>query len=136
MKNENCNNKNPFITLFTLLGIFSGFVLYIILKQGKPQRQGDLKKEDKGIGKEKVKVKKLNKTNQEVNPSNELKLSERQKKVVAILKKEGKIYPAQLQEILPNVSTRTIRRDMTDLEKKNIVEQKGSTKSTYYIYTK
>jgi DeoR/GlpR family transcriptional regulator of sugar metabolism len=44
------------------------------------------------------------------------------------------MYPSELQDILPDVSARTVRRDMNDLEKKGLVEQKGTTKSTYYVY--
>ena len=136
MKKRNCNNKNPLATIFTLLGILVGFVLYIILKQDRPQKFKEVKRENGKTHNKKVEVKKLNKMGDEGKVSNELKLSERQKRIVSILGKDGKVYPSQLQEILPNVSTRTIRRDMNDLEKKNIVKQKGSTKSTYYVYIK
>ncbi len=136
MKNENCNNRHPLITLFTLLGIFAGFILYTILKQEKKTEDGRHGEKVEKTRKIEKTIKKLNKP-QKKNDGNIIKeLSERQQRIVALLEKEGKIYPSQLQELLPNVSTRTIRRDMTDLEKKNIVEQKGSTKSTYYIYTK
>ena len=110
--------------------------MYIILKQGSNKQTKEIKEESKSVNRKSVKVRKLNKTSDEVESSNELKLSERQKHIVSILEKDGKVYPSQLQEILPNVSTRTIRRDMNDLEKKNIVKQKGSTKSTYYVYIK
>ncbi|MDD3840968.1 MAG: DeoR family transcriptional regulator [Clostridia bacterium] len=110
--------------------------MYIILKQSK----GEILKEASNDMKIPIKTtkvsKNLNKMKGENTNIDSEKLSERQKKIVSILEKEGEVYPSKLQELLPNVSTRTIRRDMTDLEKKKIVEQKGSTKSTYYIYIK
>jgi DeoR/GlpR family transcriptional regulator of sugar metabolism len=63
-----------------------------------------------------------------------IKLTDRQKKIVRKLIEKDKVYPSELQELLPDVSTRTIRRDMNGLEKKGLVEQKGTTKSTYYQY--
>ena len=136
MKNENCNTPNPFITIFTLLGIVAGFVLYIILKQDKEDSDKKAKGSSKKVGREEKSIKNLNKSKKGEKSKSVKELSERQKRIVVLLEKEGKIFPSQLQELLPNVSTRTVRRDMADLEKKNIVEQKGSTKSTYYIYIK
>jgi predicted HTH transcriptional regulator len=63
-----------------------------------------------------------------------IKLSERQEKIVKKLIEKGKMYPSELQDLLSDVSPRTVRRDMNSLEKKGLVEQKGTTKSTYYVY--
>lgn len=135
MKNENCNNRSPFITIFTLLGILFGGILYIILKQSR-EKNIETKPQTKKIPeKSTTKKQSVNKAEKIEKKDTSKKLSTRQEKILALLKEKGEIYPVELKELLPDVSTRTIRRDMTDLEKRGIVQQKGSTKSTYYIYT-
>lgn len=138
MQNSNRNTPRPIWKIFTLLGFLVGVLLYILIKQEKkgeeesPQRKKELLS----------KPKKLPKTVKEDEPKGDrvdldletLKLSSRQKKIVKKLIKKGKVYPSELQDLLPNVSSRTIRRDMNGLEKLGLVEQKGATKSTYYKY--
>jgi predicted HTH transcriptional regulator len=134
MQNSNRNRRNPLGTIFTLLAFVLGVILYIILKQDKEESK---KTEEKGTEvkvKPKALPKKVNKTSKVEEEIKTIKLSDRQKIVVKSLLEKGKVYPSELQDLLPNVSTRTIRRDMNSLEKKGLVEQKGTTKSTYYIY--
>jgi predicted HTH transcriptional regulator len=134
MQNNNRNNKSPFGTIFTLLAFLLGIILYIIIKQNKEEEGEDRKKGKEIILERKKLPEKVNKTEEIEEEIETIKLSDRQKKIVQKLIEKDKVYPSELQELLPNVSTRTIRRDMNGLEKKGLVEQKGTTKSTYYKY--
>lgn len=60
--------------------------------------------------------------------------NDRQQRILAMVKEKGMITPKELQSLLPDVSTRTLRRDMDALAKAKLVSQKGSTKSTFYKY--
>ncbi len=59
-------------------------------------------------------------------------LNERQKKAVEYLKINGKITTNEYIQ-LSGVSPKTVKRDITDLKKKGIIEFKGSTRRGYYI---
>ncbi len=112
-----------FFTLFTLIG---GLIMYIFLKQKQtPKTKETVRKID--ISRKTENVDK----NTKVENSN---LTERQKLVLGTITEKGTIYPSDLKQLLPQVSTRTIRRDMTKLVELGLIEQKGSTKSTYYKY--
>jgi predicted HTH transcriptional regulator len=132
MKRDNRNEGNPFRYFFTLLFFLVGVIMYIIIKQrGKNIREV---KVVEGIKDKKVDSKREIVNNNEENILE--KLTERQQLIIDEIKKKGSIYPTDLAELLPDVSTRTIRRDMTRLVELELVKQKGSTKSTYYTYIK
>lgn len=134
MKKDNCNSSNALHKLFTLLAFVLGLVLYIIIKQDKEDTK---KPETKGkdiVPRRKKLPEKVNKVEEPEAEIEEIKLSDRQEEIVKKLIEKGKMYPSELQDLLSDVSARTVRRDMTDLEKKGLVEQKGTTKSTYYVY--
>jgi Fic family protein len=59
-------------------------------------------------------------------------ISERQKKILEILKEKGKIQVGQVKEFFPNVSKRTLRRDFQSLMKKGIIERIGEKNKTFY----
>ncbi|PKP57961.1 MAG: hypothetical protein CVT89_03635 [Candidatus Altiarchaeales archaeon HGW-Altiarchaeales-2] len=59
-------------------------------------------------------------------------LNERQKKTIEYLKINGKITTNEYIQ-LSGVSPKTVKRDITDLKKKGIIEFKGSTRRGYYI---
>ena len=61
------------------------------------------------------------------------KLNERQKKTLQLLKKREVLLPSDIYELHPDVSKRTLRRDMTSLGELGIVKQEGSTRDTKYI---
>lgn len=84
-----------------------------------------LKKEDKEIIEEKIIPKETKK---------EIPFTEREKRIFEKIKQTKILTPKELQELLPKVSTRTIRRDMDSLVEKGIVKQEGKTKSTIYKY--
>ena len=134
MQNNNRNSSNPFWKIFTLLGFLFGVVLYIIIKQEKEEPKRVEEKEKEVIPKRKALPKKVNKKDKVDVEVESIKLSDRQERIVKELIEKGKMYPSELQELLSDVSARTVRRDMNSLEKKGLVEQKGTTKSTYYVY--
>jgi DNA-binding transcriptional ArsR family regulator len=134
MNNDNRNNRSPFWTIFTLFSFGLGFLLYILLKQAREDKGGDIRKGEAIIPKRKKLPEKVNKEEKIEEEIKTIKLSDRQEKIVKLLLVKEKVYPSELQDLLSNVSARTIRRDMSDLEEKGLVEQKGATKSTYYKY--
>jgi predicted HTH transcriptional regulator len=134
MKNENCNSRSALQKIFTLLAFLLGVILYIILKQDRNSKATEDERKNEIVPRTKRLPKNVIKDDKAVIDIEEIKLSERQEKVVRVLLEKGKLYPSELQDILSDVSPRTVRRDMTDLEKKGLVEQKGTTKSTYYVY--
>ncbi|MFA6754275.1 MAG: DeoR family transcriptional regulator [Candidatus Dojkabacteria bacterium] len=134
MQKENCNNKSCFPNFFTLLAFILGFVLYIIIKHGKSNEGGILTGEKILMLKGEAPLKKVNKVKVTESKTEGIRLTDRQERIVERLMQKGKMFPSQLQDLLPEVSARTVRRDMTSLEKQGLVKQKGTTKSTYYVY--
>lgn len=63
------------------------------------------------------------------------KLNKRQKEILEEIKMKRQMTPKQIYNLVPNVSTRTVRRDMDVLVENNLVKQQGSTKATTYIFT-
>lgn len=60
-------------------------------------------------------------------------LNDRQERALAHVQASGRITNSELQELVPDVSAETIRRDLADLVDKNILIRIGSKKATYYI---
>ena len=63
-----------------------------------------------------------------------LGLNDRQIQILKVVKEKGIITPKDIQILVPDVSSRTLRRDMDVLAKEKYISQKGSTKSTFYKY--
>lgn len=61
-------------------------------------------------------------------------INERQYRILAEMEKNGQMEPSEIYAIQPDVSTRTLRRDMDVLVEQGVVKQEGSTKSTKYTY--
>jgi predicted HTH transcriptional regulator len=61
--------------------------------------------------------------------------NDRLQRILSVVRERGIITPKELRILFPEVSTRTLRRDMDVLAKAKLVSQKGSTKSTFYKYT-
>ena len=59
-------------------------------------------------------------------------LSERQKKILQILKKREKAQVGELQKIFSDVSKRTLRRDLDDLLNQGMVDRVGQWNEIYY----
>ncbi len=63
-----------------------------------------------------------------------LDLNERQEKALAYLLEKERITNREYQELCPDVSPETIRRDLADLVNKNMLLQIGRKRATYYIF--
>lgn len=115
-------------TILTLGGIFLGaFLITKLVRQETSttplsKESGEKKKE------EKPEIK-IEKTEEKI-----LGLNERQIRILKVVKEKGIITPKDIQALVPDVSSRTLRRDMDVLAKKKYISQKGSTKSTFYKY--
>ena len=59
-------------------------------------------------------------------------LTERQKRIIEFLKTKENAQVWQLQRVLPEVTKRTLRRDLDELLEKNLVERKGEWNSVSY----
>lgn len=64
------------------------------------------------------------------------KLNERQENILKLFKKRDTLLPTDIYSIAPNLSTRTLRRDMTKLVELGLVLQEGNTKDSRYILKK
>lgn len=63
-----------------------------------------------------------------------LHLNERQEKALDYLAEQGRITNREYQELCPDVSAETIRRDLADLVDKNLLLKIGDKRATYYIF--
>lgn len=57
---------------------------------------------------------------------------ERQEKILAFLKEQGRAQVWQIKQVLPEVTKRTLRRDFDNLLKKGLVERIGERNNTFY----
>ncbi len=64
----------------------------------------------------------------------QLNLNERQEKALAWLAERGRITNRDFQELCPDVSPETIRRDLADLVTKDLLLKIGDKRATYYIF--
>lgn len=60
-------------------------------------------------------------------------LNGRQKEILKLIKRRKVVLPSDIYALHPNVSTRTLRRDMTALAQHGSIRQEGSTRDTKYI---
>jgi len=63
-----------------------------------------------------------------------LGLNERQERALAYLAEKGRITNSEFQDLCPEVSAETIRRDLADLVLKNLLLKIGDKRATYYIF--
>ncbi|MFQ6015401.1 MAG: ATP-binding protein [Anaerolineae bacterium] len=63
-----------------------------------------------------------------------LTLNERQERALAFLLKNRRITNRQYRELCPEVSEETIRRDLADLVRKDLLLKIGDKRATYYIF--
>lgn len=117
--------KDIFKNLFTILGFLSSIIL---LLEVLTRRYRSTEEKLEYLGKEETQdpIAKIIQENQDT-------LNERQVKILELFKEKDVLYPSEIYEVLPEVSTRTIRRDMTALANLDLVEQIGSTRDTYYL---
>lgn len=64
------------------------------------------------------------------------KLNQRQEDILKLFRKRDTLLPTDVYSIAPNLSTRTLRRDMTKLVELGFVVQEGNTKDSRYILKK
>lgn len=60
-------------------------------------------------------------------------LNDRQEKALAFVQENGRITNSDYQQLVPDVSAETIRRDLSDLVEQNLLIRIGSKRATYYI---
>lgn len=60
-------------------------------------------------------------------------LNQRQEKALAFLRKNDRITNSDYQQLVPDVSPETIRRDLADLVEQNLLLKIGAKRATYYI---
>jgi len=63
-----------------------------------------------------------------------LGLNERQELALGYLGEKGRITNREYQELVPEVSAETIRRDLADLVRKGLLLKIGEKRATYYIF--
>jgi ATP-dependent DNA helicase RecG len=63
-----------------------------------------------------------------------LGLNERQELALGYLRENGRITNREYQELVPDVSAETIRRDLADLVRKGLLLKIGEKRATYYIF--
>jgi len=59
-------------------------------------------------------------------------VNERQEKILAFLRENGRVQVWQVKQILPEVSKRTLRRDFENMLNQGIVERMGERNDTFY----
>ncbi|MEK7509980.1 MAG: DeoR family transcriptional regulator [Patescibacteria group bacterium] len=62
----------------------------------------------------------------------ELRLSERQEKILEFLRAKRKVQVWELQKVLPQVTKRTLRRDLDDLLQMDFIQRKGEWNAVFY----
>lgn len=66
-------------------------------------------------------------------PSEEkMTISDRQQKILAILKEKEKVQVREIKKTFPQISKRTLRRDFKDLLNQGLIERKGERSNTFY----
>ncbi|MCL2110565.1 Fic family protein, partial [Microgenomates group bacterium] len=63
----------------------------------------------------------------------QIALSERQIMLLEVLQNQGEITSEDAQQVLPNISSDTILRDIKDLIRKGVIKKQGVTKGVRYI---
>lgn len=113
-------------TIFlNILGfLFGAFLIFKAISDKEKKEEGEIT--PKAVNDEAKKVKKIEK---KIYPINE-----RQYRILAVIKEKKELEPSEIYALEPDVSTRTLRRDMDVLVGQGVVKQKGNTKSTKYTY--
>ncbi len=86
-------------------------------------------KEERETEREKPKEKKEEKEKKKP----EVKLNDRQEKILRLLMKKQKMQVKDFQGALPKTTKRTLRRDLSALTKKKLTKRAGSGNTTYYL---
>lgn len=112
--NDNEKNTSILSVILKTVGfLFGAFLIFKLINEGNNNDE----------------VKKVEKIKKKIYPINE-----RQYQILAKIKEKGQLEPSEIYTLQPNVSTRTLRRDMDVLVAQGVVKQEGNTKSTKYTY--
>lgn len=95
-------------------------------------KTGAEKKAKKFSRKADKKVKELKKQIKELDADSPFKLNERQEAIYNVIKSAGEATMSDIGDVIAGVTSRTLRRDTTKLEKLGLIEQVGKTKSSLY----
>lgn len=126
MKTSEKENSSFLFNLIALLTFISGFFLIMFLKQKRSK-----KSEHAPLA---VPIRQNKEKFSSTSHQSLSGLNSRQRKILDQIKLKNKMDPKDIYALVPNVSTRTVRRDMDILVDLGFVLQQGSTKSTTYIY--
>ncbi|HQC39215.1 MAG TPA: hypothetical protein PK804_00995 [Candidatus Dojkabacteria bacterium] len=127
MEDNNQKERSVKSLLTSILSLLIGlFILGSILKNRKDEdSKSELKEKPQTPDKEEI---------VQDSVKNVVGLNKRQAEILAEVSRLKEITPSELYKLQPNVSSRTLRRDMDVLVNKGLVSQDGSTKSTKYTY--
>lgn len=127
MEDNNQKEMSVKSLLTSILSLLIGlFLLGSILKNRKDEdSKSELKEKSQTPDKEEI---------VQDSVKNVVGLNKRQAEILAEVSRLKEIVPSELYKLQPNVSSRTLRRDMDVLVNKGLVSQDGSTKSTKYTY--
>jgi hypothetical protein len=64
--------------------------------------------------------------------SEKLSISKRQERILKIIKEQGKIQVKDIEPKFPDVTKRTIRRDVSELAEKKMIKRIGKANKTFY----
>ncbi len=70
--------------------------------------------------------------NFEKGKSQDILLSNRQEKILRILEKKDKAQVHEMKSYFPDISKRTLRRDLKELLENSVIERKGQRSNTFY----
>lgn len=127
MEDNNQKERSVKSLLTSILSLLIGlFLLGSILKNRKDEdSKSELKEKPQTPDKEEI---------VQDSVKNVVGLNKRQAEILAEVSRLKEITPSELYKLQPNVSSRTLRRDMDVLVNKGLISQDGSTKSTKYTY--
>ena len=127
MEDNNQKEMSVKSLLTSILSLLIGlFLLGSILKNRKDEdSKSELKEKPQTPDKEEI---------VQDSVKNVVGLNKRQAEILVEVSRLKEITPSELYKLQPNVSSRTLRRDMDVLVNKGLVSQDGSTKSTKYTY--
>ena len=137
MNTEQKRDNSLMFNLITLLTFGLTLFLIIFLKRGEGKKTEHYpKKESEEKSRVKNGVQEHTEEKEELSEKTPVPedLNARQKKILEEIKSRGILEPSEIYELVPGVSTRTVRRDMDKLVEVGLVLQRGTTKSTQYIY--
>lgn len=104
--------------------IVSSFVVFLAVRKsfGSAEEYGAVSSDNK----------KTAPTGRTSNRKRTTKISKRERKILDLFGKKDELMMKEIKQHFPNVTKRTLRRDMDKLQKKGLVEKHGATKSSSY----